>query len=91
MHCHTQIHTDCSVKVIDSTASLACLARLRCASAKRPLVNARFGIFLQLSTRFATELVGQLAHAEALKTAIRDAGGLLALVRHLKVGRSSLR
>lgn len=39
----------------------------------------------QLSTRFATELVGQLAHAETLKTAIRDAGGLLALVRHLKV------
>lgn len=38
----------------------------------------------QLSTRFATELVGQLAHADELKTAIRDAGGLLALVRHLK-------
>mmetsp|Transcript_14126 Transcript_14126/g.42637 ORF Transcript_14126/g.42637 Transcript_14126/m.42637 type:complete len:847 (+) Transcript_14126:158-2698(+) len=37
-----------------------------------------------LSTRFATELVGQLAHADELKTAIRDAGGLLALVRHLK-------
>ena len=44
---------------------------------------------LQLSTHFATELVGQLAHAEPLKTAIRDAGGLLALVRHLKVSGNS--
>ncbi len=38
----------------------------------------------QPSTQLATELVGQLAHADELKTAIRDAGGLLALVRHLK-------
>ena len=36
---------------------------------------------LQLSTRAATELVGQLSHTEDIKGAIRDNGGILALMR----------
>ena len=35
----------------------------------------------QLSTRAATELVGQLSHTEEIKGAIRDNGGILALMR----------
>ena len=36
---------------------------------------------MQLSTRAATELVGQLSHTEEIKGAIRDNGGILALMR----------
>ena len=39
----------------------------------------------QSATRSATELVGQLAHTEEIKGAIRDSGGILALMRQLKV------
>lgn len=38
----------------------------------------------QMSTQVATDLVGRLAHADVLKTAIRDGGGLSALVRQLR-------
>ena len=39
---------------------------------------------VQSATRSATELVGQLAHTEEIKDAIRDSGGILALMRQLK-------
>ena len=39
---------------------------------------------MQSATRSATELVGQLAHTEEIKDAIRDSGGILALMRQLK-------
>ena len=37
-----------------------------------------------MAARSATELVGQLAHTEEIKGAIRDSGGILALMRQLK-------
>lgn len=37
-----------------------------------------------MSTQLATDVIGRLAHADALKTAIRDGGGLSALVRQLQ-------
>ena len=40
--------------------------------------------WVQPATRSATELVGQLAHTEEIKDAIRDSGGILALMRQLK-------
>jgi hypothetical protein len=41
-------------------------------------------VVVQMSTQLATDVIGRLAHADALKTAIRDGGGLSALVRQLQ-------
>ncbi len=50
-------------------------------TARSPCLLAMFKICPQLSTRAATELVGQLSHTEEIKGAIRDNGGILALMR----------